>query len=297
MKKTINMLLAFATISVNLHAVSTAPPAPLPDFMDKAQMAKWNADQASVRAASFPAPTESSNQFYTGKPYVADVDGYIYKYRTYNPEMSRWTSTDPSGFPDGVNNNIYAPVPTSGLDCLGLDTYSNTDTETVSLSANDFASAATGAINGLTQASGISSSTYSAILSSIQSHMTTFLSGINLSSTNVNLKCYADLDPTAGTWSNPSTVAGSGPSSSINFNIAAGAYNATASIGYAVTYNLPAPSINPVDEYECIVNGTVTPGLAITISYNVTLVVGGGASSTGPGVLGTDANYSVDISE
>jgi RHS repeat-associated protein len=120
MKTTINMLLALAAISVNLHAMNQAPPAPLPEFMDKAQLAKWNADQAAARAVSTPAPAESSNQFYTGKPYVADVDGYIYKYRTYNPEMSRWTSADPSGFPDGVNNSIFIMNPVSHFDATGL---------------------------------------------------------------------------------------------------------------------------------------------------------------------------------
>jgi RHS repeat-associated protein len=63
---------------------------------------------------------EPSNQFHTGKPYVADAGGYIYKYRTYNPEMSRWTSADPSGFPDGVNNFNYASNPVSYGDPLGL---------------------------------------------------------------------------------------------------------------------------------------------------------------------------------
>jgi RHS repeat-associated protein len=126
MKTTINILLAFAAVSVNLHAMNQAPPAPLPDFMDKAQLAKWNADQAAVRAASTPAPAESSNQFYTGKPYVADVDGYIYKYRTYNPEMSRWTSADPSGFPDGVNNHLYTANPLSNYDAEGLTVLTST---------------------------------------------------------------------------------------------------------------------------------------------------------------------------
>jgi RHS repeat-associated protein len=123
MKTTINMLLALAAVSVNLHAMNQAPPAPLPDFMDKAQLAKWNADQASAQTASSPTATESSNQFYTGKPYVADVGGYIYKYRTYNPEMSRWTSADPSGFPDSSNNRSYVSNPLSHLDPNGLKDY------------------------------------------------------------------------------------------------------------------------------------------------------------------------------
>jgi len=101
-------LLAMAAVSINLHAApSTALPAPLPDFMDQAQMAKWNADQeAKAKAAATSSASEPSTQFYTGKPYVAEAGGYVFKYRTYNPEMSRWTSADPSGFSDGPNDKI-----------------------------------------------------------------------------------------------------------------------------------------------------------------------------------------------
>jgi RHS repeat-associated protein len=121
MKTTITMLLAFAAVSVNLHAVNQAPPAPLPDFMDKAQMAKWNADQAPGQTAS----PSSATQFYTGKPYVEEAGGYIFRFRTYNPESSSWTASDPMGFPDGANNRSYAPVPTTAFDKLGL--YSSAD--------------------------------------------------------------------------------------------------------------------------------------------------------------------------
>jgi hypothetical protein len=62
-------------------------PAPLPEFMDQGQMAKWTAAQEAAAPTTATAP-EPSTQFYTGKPYVADAGGYVYKYRTYNPEMS-----------------------------------------------------------------------------------------------------------------------------------------------------------------------------------------------------------------
>jgi len=63
---------------------------------------------------------EAPTIFFTGKPYV-DGLGYVFKYRNYNPELCRWQSADPSGFPDGANNQIYAPVPTSQFDPTGLD--------------------------------------------------------------------------------------------------------------------------------------------------------------------------------
>ncbi|TAG09559.1 MAG: hypothetical protein EAZ42_06315, partial [Verrucomicrobia bacterium] len=45
---------------------------------------------------------------------------YAFKYRNYNPEIARWTSEDPSGFPDGANGSAYAPVLTSSFDFMGL---------------------------------------------------------------------------------------------------------------------------------------------------------------------------------
>jgi RHS repeat-associated protein len=114
-------LLAFATVSLNLHAApSQALPAPLPELMNDAQATKWTADQEAT-AKTAAATQEVSTQFYTGKPFVANAGGYVFKYRTYNPEMSRWTSADPSGFPDGVNNQIYAKNEASyALDNDGL---------------------------------------------------------------------------------------------------------------------------------------------------------------------------------
>lgn len=62
--------------------------------------------------------------FYTGKPYDMDSETYTFKYRNYDPEVNRWTSMDPTGFPDGPNNQYYAPTPTAQMDALGLTTYS-----------------------------------------------------------------------------------------------------------------------------------------------------------------------------
>ena len=59
--------------------------------------------------------------FYTGKPYDADLGAYTFNFRNYDPAVARWTTVDPSGFPDGVNNRIYAPVPTGQLDPNGLE--------------------------------------------------------------------------------------------------------------------------------------------------------------------------------
>jgi RHS repeat-associated protein len=58
--------------------------------------------------------------FYTGKPYDVELGTYVFKYRNYNPEIQRWTTMDPSGFPDGANNYCYVKIPLIAIDCLGL---------------------------------------------------------------------------------------------------------------------------------------------------------------------------------
>jgi RHS repeat-associated protein len=50
---------------------------------------------------------QPASYFYTGKPYDADLGAYTFNFRNYDPEMRRWTSADPRGFPDGANNLIY----------------------------------------------------------------------------------------------------------------------------------------------------------------------------------------------
>lgn len=72
--------------------------------------------------------------------------------------MTRWTSADPSGFPDGANNRVYAPVPTFALDIFGLNTtYVRTEiyykyydfTNTTPFSMVDYYKAVLGSIPGI----------------------------------------------------------------------------------------------------------------------------------------------------
>ncbi|MDR1305922.1 MAG: hypothetical protein LBK76_11990 [Verrucomicrobiales bacterium] len=63
-----------------------------------------------------PKAADGETNFYTGKPYDEEIDSYIFKYRNYSPALQRWTTADPSGFPDGANNYAYMAVPTEGLD-------------------------------------------------------------------------------------------------------------------------------------------------------------------------------------
>ncbi len=93
--------------------------APLPEFKNEKQLAEWRAEKAAEATNQEYAAEEAP--FYTGKPYLASAGGYAFKYRSYNPEVARWTSEDPSGFPDGANGNIYGiNSPTLGCDPDGL---------------------------------------------------------------------------------------------------------------------------------------------------------------------------------
>jgi RHS repeat-associated protein len=79
--------------------------APLPEFKNEKQLAEWRAERASEATGQGYATEEAA--FYTGKPYLASSGSYAFRYRSYSPKMARWTSEDPSGFPDGANNFLY----------------------------------------------------------------------------------------------------------------------------------------------------------------------------------------------
>ncbi len=59
---------------------------------------------------------------YTGKPYSKALGAYVFNAREYDPQLSRWTTADPSGFPDGVNNRAYTSRPINDCDSTGLIT-------------------------------------------------------------------------------------------------------------------------------------------------------------------------------
>ena len=59
---------------------------------------------------------------FTGKPYDEDLQAYVFPYRNYDASTARWRSSDPAGYPDGINNQFYAAVPTLVIDSLGLAT-------------------------------------------------------------------------------------------------------------------------------------------------------------------------------
>ena len=59
---------------------------------------------------------------FTGKMFIKELGCYAFNFRLYSPAECRWTSHDPSGFPDGINSRLYANgSPLDKLDPLGLE--------------------------------------------------------------------------------------------------------------------------------------------------------------------------------
>lgn len=114
----------FALAAAITSTAFAAMPSTLPEFKSSKQLADWRAEKAAESAVN---ATADDHAFYTGKPYVVASGGYAFKYRSYYPELARWSSEDPSGFPDGANQSIYAPTPTSEFDFEGLVTLAVTD--------------------------------------------------------------------------------------------------------------------------------------------------------------------------
>ena len=112
--------LTFALVASLTSTAFAEFKAPLPEFKNEKKLAEWRAEKASEMTSQGYAIEETA--FYTGKPYLTSSGGYAFKYRSHNPELVRWTSEDPSGFPDGANQLVFAPCPTSEYDPSGLAT-------------------------------------------------------------------------------------------------------------------------------------------------------------------------------
>jgi len=100
-------------IVINVTTALAAPPAN--------PSALLNLEAKAKQTAAAKAALDKAEIFYTGKPYDADAQEYIFAARNYDPKTARWTATDPSGFPNGVNNGLYVSNnPVSMLDDMGL---------------------------------------------------------------------------------------------------------------------------------------------------------------------------------
>ncbi|MDD5263167.1 MAG: hypothetical protein PHD76_15090 [Methylacidiphilales bacterium] len=139
MKTKIGLLAACAALTLGVMNLSQAA-VPVTDNLPglPPQGAEyWKAVEKEQAAAQASAPAADSRElkadsfFFTGKPYVVELGAYSFQFRNYNPELQRWTTADPSGFPDGANNYEYTPAPNSSFDMNGLQTKWITGTYTI----------------------------------------------------------------------------------------------------------------------------------------------------------------------
>ena len=277
-------LLILAAVSINLHAASSTLPAPLPGLMDQQQLAQWNANQQAL-GKTVSDTEEVANQFYTGKPYLAEVGGYIYKYRTYNPEMTRWTTSDISGYPDGANNNIYTSHPLSDCDPDGLKLVQGTVSPNAGLTANAFVTASLAAV---TSASYANTSLTGSVVSSITSYLTSFVNNnvpnISVSGITAQVTGTADFDTNTSSWSNPGLVPNSGANGSggttYNINATVAGVGVTGTLGFLVTYTLSGSAVlQNQTSTSAIDHGNFVPTITATLSLN--LNPGAGVTSSG----------------
>jgi RHS repeat-associated protein len=105
------------------HAVQELPGVP-------AQSDAYWAESAKAIKSTNSAPPIGEPGHYTGKVFDSESRTYTFLCRNYDPELSRWTSADPSGFQDGTNDQKYVPVPTNQLDAFGLWTIALTSQQT-----------------------------------------------------------------------------------------------------------------------------------------------------------------------
>ena len=81
------------------------------------------AEETATRSQIGNRPSAIEHIFYTGKPYIEETGQYAFLFRSYDPGLSRWTTSDPSGFPDGANNylhvnNLYGAIDDTGLQII-----------------------------------------------------------------------------------------------------------------------------------------------------------------------------------
>lgn len=229
--------------------------------------------------------------FYTGKPYDADSEGYTFMYRNYDPELNRWTTVDPSGFPDGANNQLYAPSPTFKLDPLGLETKSATYSISVSFSNKQSLSQSLaqgirqglqlqdidellGMLSGQWTANAASDAVRTAVYNLVQSQIATTLT--NWESLNVQGQYLADCSDGGNgnpSWSSPDinlspSSSGGTANSGINVGNVQIGTSITSSLklttsNHQVNPNSPATSADVSGRLNAEISISVSGGLAL----------------------------------
>ncbi|MFT3990715.1 MAG: RHS repeat-associated core domain-containing protein [Luteolibacter sp.] len=76
----------------------------------------------SFTASAFGEGLEGGR--FTGKTFIQELDGFAFLHRIYSVKSNHWTTSDPSGFPDALNNCSYlSGNPLTSLDPNGLVEY------------------------------------------------------------------------------------------------------------------------------------------------------------------------------
>lgn len=76
-------------------------------------------DKKNIDATAFGQGYEGG--FFSGRPFIEELDSFIFKYRNYRVNELRWSTADPAGYPDGKNNQEYVTSnPQQNIDPQGL---------------------------------------------------------------------------------------------------------------------------------------------------------------------------------
>jgi RHS repeat-associated protein len=76
-----------------------------------------NLGENGIESTAFGEGLETG--FFTGKPFFEELESFVFKHRNYISNKAKWSTMDPSGFPDGSNSLAYVPDPLKQVDPLG----------------------------------------------------------------------------------------------------------------------------------------------------------------------------------
>jgi RHS repeat-associated protein len=258
-------------------------------------VASVNADAvvAEIESTAFgESRTPTAGARFTGKPYDNDMGAHVFPFRNYRSDSGRWTSADPSGFPDGVNNSYYAPIdaPFSSVDPLGLAIVQHTGNQwSPTLSTNSIISAFNNALNNaLPTYTSIQGITAAYLSNQITSWVTDSWSGTTVSPIQTTINYQADVVRPANTWSGPTITTGPGSftrTATANFsNTIQLTFNYSLAL-VMTSSNVTGTASGTGDRYYTV-SGNITPTLTASISVTAQAIAGftfagsGSATST-----------------
>ena len=80
---------------------------------------KFTSIKRDAFGETFENPAGNAYNMFTGKPQIGGL-GYAFLFRNYRPNLGKWQTADPLGYPDGWNNLAYVNNHvTSSADLLG----------------------------------------------------------------------------------------------------------------------------------------------------------------------------------